>query len=96
MISSAQIPLVIMKEDSKIEDVQFPFKAASWYKWFPNTVLVLFNNSEASSSEWQLSITSCSKSVLFLRQASIKSSPLDAPCIVCQLCCRCGLVVSSK
>ncbi len=60
-------------------NVQFPCRAASWYRWFPKTVLVLFNRSVTSSSDLP-SITSLRRSTLLRRAASMRSSAEEAPC----------------
>lgn len=64
---------------NKMGDVQCPPAAASWYRWLPITVVVLFRRSEISSSLLPSSV-SCMSSTLFRRQASMRISLAEAPC----------------
>lgn len=60
-------------------NVQCPCSAASWYRWLPMTVIVLFIRAEISSSSLQLPMISVSSSTLLRRQASMTCSLTDAP-----------------
>jgi len=60
-------------------DVQFPWRAASWYRWFPMTVVVLFRRPAISVSLLPSSV-SCISSRLLRRQASMRISFAEAPC----------------
>ena len=59
--------------------VQFPREAASWYKWLPMTVVVLFSSADVSASDLPAR-TSDRSSVLLRRQASMSCSLAEAPC----------------
>jgi hypothetical protein len=61
--------------------VQFPREAASWYKWLPMTVVVLFRSADISASDLPAR-TSVRSSVLLRRQASMSCSLAEAPCKV--------------
>lgn len=61
------------------QGVQFPWAAASWYRWLPMTVVVLFSRSAASFSLLPSSV-SCNSSTLLRRQASMRISFAEAPC----------------
>lgn len=58
--------------------VQFPCAAASWYRWLPMTVVVLFSKSAISFSLLPSSV-SCISSTLLRRQASMRISFAEAP-----------------
>lgn len=72
-------PPLPKKGRNQKENIQFPCEAASWYKWLPITVVVLFSRSAISSSLFPSSV-SCISSTLFRRQASIRISLAEAPC----------------
>lgn len=70
--------MCVWEGEEEERNAQFPREAASWYRWFPMTVVVSLRSLEISLSGLS-SRHSVRRSVLLRRHASMRISLTEAP-----------------